>query len=329
MDRSGLLSHASPSRRPTALAYVPVALTLGLFTIVFCARLFSEPGGDGSALNGHDASNLNGGGFLPKLFSLVSNDSLALHLRELTANPHIAGTPENFETARYVKERFESYGLKAHHADYPVLLSYPLRQSLRLVRPVALNFSLREQPVHGDPYSASRAATDPFNAYSGSGRVGGGPEWARRSPEERKREGVEGAEGARGKPGREAAEGGGEGAEGEAGGAEVVYANYGRMEDFEELVAAIGREKVTGTVALIRYGKTFRGDKVRNAEKFGVAAVLLYSDPADYAPEGTDASHVYPQAEWLPALARSEAPCTQARATLPPPAGRPTQEGRG
>ncbi|GJP52214.1 hypothetical protein CLOM_g11356 [Closterium sp. NIES-68] len=94
---------------------------------------------------------------------------------------------------------------------------------------------------------------------------------------------------------------GGEGAEGEAGGAEVVYANYGRMEDFEELVAAIGREKVTGTVALIRYGKTFRGDKVRNAEKFGVAAVLLYSDPADYAPEGTDASHVYPQAEWLPA----------------------------
>ncbi|GJP52420.1 hypothetical protein CLOM_g11535 [Closterium sp. NIES-68] len=73
------------------------------------------------------------------------------------------------------------------------------------------------------------------------------------------------------------------------------------MEDFEELVAAIGREKVTGTVALIRYGKTFRGDKVRNAEKFGVAAVLLYSDPADYAPEGTDASHVYPQAEWLPA----------------------------
>ncbi|CAI5488664.1 unnamed protein product [Closterium sp. Naga37s-1] len=272
MDRSSLLPQTA-ARPRTAFAYVPLALTLGLFTFLFVSRLAYESRDAGSSLDGRDEDGLSSG-FLPKLFSLVSNESLALHLRELTAKPHIAGTPENFETARYVKEKFESYGLRAHYADYPVLLSYPLRQSLRLVRPVARNFSLREQPVHGDPFSASRAATDPFNAYSGSGRVGG----------------------------KGAGEAEGEGAgEGEAEGAAVVYANYGRMEDFEELVAAVGEEQVKGTVALIRYGKTFRGDKVRNAEKFGVAAVLLYSDPADYAPEGTDEAHVYPQQQWLPA----------------------------
>ncbi|CAI5497511.1 unnamed protein product, partial [Closterium sp. Naga37s-1] len=63
----------------------------------------------------------------------------------------------------------------------------------------------------------------------------------------------------------------------------------------------IGEEQVKGTVALIRYGKNFRGDKVRNAERFGLAAVLLYSDPANYAPEGTEEAYVYPQNQWLPA----------------------------
>ncbi|CAI5468103.1 unnamed protein product [Closterium sp. Yama58-4] len=272
MDRSTLLPQQVASRPRTVFAYVPLTLTLGLFTFLFFSRAYDSRDA-GSSLDGWNEDGLSCG-FLPKLFSLVSNESLALHLWELTAKPHIAGTPENFETARYVKEKFESYGLRAHYADYPVLLSYPLRQSLRLVRPVARNFSLREQPVDGDPFSASRAATDPFNAYSGSGSVGG--------------------------KGAGEAEAEGEGA-GEAEGAAVVYANYGREEDFEALVAAIGEEQVKGTVALIRYGKTFRGDKVRNAERFGVAAVLLYSDPADYAPEGTDEAHVYPQEQWLPA----------------------------
>ncbi|CAI7920380.1 unnamed protein product [Closterium sp. NIES-54] len=325
MDRSSLLPQTA-ARPRTAFAYVPLALTLGLFTFLFFSRLAYESRDAGSSVDGRDEDGLSCG-FLPKLFSLVSNESLALHLRKLTAKPHIAGTPENFETARYSPRvtcahhhrishpinsfrpshlpnhlspppfppcplsppqhtlpriTWQSYGLRAHYADYPVLLSYPLRQSLRLVRPVAHNFSLREEPVHGDPFSASRAATDPFNAYSGSGRVG------------RKASGRVSGKGA----GEEEAEG--EGA-GEAEGAAVVYANYGRMEDFEELVAAIGEEQVKGAVALIRYGKTFRGDKVRNAERFGVAAVLLYSDPADYAPEGTDAEHVYPQQQWLPA----------------------------
>src|SRR5205085_2917345 len=60
---------------------------------------------------------------------------------------------------------------------------------------------------------------------------------------------------------------------------EVVYANYGDIEDFRKL-AELGID-LHGRIALVRYGRSFRGLKVRNAERAGAAAVLIYSDPAD------------------------------------------------
>ncbi len=61
--------------------------------------------------------------------------------------------------------------------------------------------------------------------------------------------------------------------------AAVVYANYGRAEDFGRL-AELGVD-VAGKVVLMRYGGLYRGNKVLNAERAGAAAVLLYTDPAD------------------------------------------------
>lgn len=84
-------------------------------------------------------------------------------------------------------------------------------------------------------------------------------------------------------------------ASGEATG-QVVYANYGDVDDFAKL-AALGIE-ARGHVALVRYGKIFRGLKVRNAEKAGFAAVIIYSDPAD---DGYDAADPYPRGQGRPA----------------------------
>jgi N-acetylated-alpha-linked acidic dipeptidase len=61
--------------------------------------------------------------------------------------------------------------------------------------------------------------------------------------------------------------------------AEVVYANYGDVDDLKKL-ADLGVD-VRGRIVLVRYGKIFRGLKVRNAERAGAAAVVIYSDPAD------------------------------------------------
>ncbi|XP_044128512.1 putative N-acetylated-alpha-linked acidic dipeptidase isoform X1 [Bufo gargarizans] len=76
-----------------------------------------------------------------------------------------------------------------------------------------------------------------------------------------------------------------------------VYVNYGKVEDFYYLTRDLSMN-LTGTVAIARYGHIFRGDKVNNAERFGCAGMILYSDPADYVVGSLD--QVYPVDWWLP-----------------------------
>ena len=61
--------------------------------------------------------------------------------------------------------------------------------------------------------------------------------------------------------------------------AEIVYANYGRKEDFERL-RDMGIS-LTGKIVLARYGMNYRGYKVKYAQEMGASAVLMYTDPAD------------------------------------------------
>lgn len=60
---------------------------------------------------------------------------------------------------------------------------------------------------------------------------------------------------------------------------EVVYANYGRKEDFEQL-ARMGIS-VQGKVVIARYGGNFRGFKAHYAEQYGAIGLVIYSDPAN------------------------------------------------
>jgi N-acetylated-alpha-linked acidic dipeptidase len=73
----------------------------------------------------------------------------------------------------------------------------------------------------------------------------------------------------------------------------VVYANYGRKEDFEQL-ARLGIS-LKGRLALARYGGNFRGYKAKFAEAAGASGLVIYSDPGDggYA-QGIE----YPQGGW-------------------------------
>jgi N-acetylated-alpha-linked acidic dipeptidase len=59
--------------------------------------------------------------------------------------------------------------------------------------------------------------------------------------------------------------------------AQVVYANYGLPDDY----AALERlgQSVAGKIVLVRYGRGYRGVKVREAELRGAAGVLIYSEP--------------------------------------------------
>jgi N-acetylated-alpha-linked acidic dipeptidase len=70
---------------------------------------------------------------------------------------------------------------------------------------------------------------------------------------------------------------------------DVVYVNYGLIEDYAQL-DSMG-VSVKGKIAIARYGRSFRGIKAREAEKHGAMALLIYSDPQD---DGYVVGDVYP-----------------------------------
>jgi N-acetylated-alpha-linked acidic dipeptidase len=76
---------------------------------------------------------------------------------------------------------------------------------------------------------------------------------------------------------------------------QVVYANYGRPEDFTAL-ERLGIE-VKDKIVLVRYGELFRGLKIKNAQQRGARGVLIYSDPLD---DGYARGDVYPNGPFRP-----------------------------
>jgi N-acetylated-alpha-linked acidic dipeptidase len=173
------------------------------------------------------------------------------HLKTLTAEPHLASTPEDRKTADYVAQKFRAAGLETEIVPYRVLMNQP-----KVVRVEAYDSTGKllmsgptREHVDGDPYQDNPRVMMPFNGSSGSGDVT----------------------------------------------AEVVYANYGRLEDFDQLAAE--HIDLHGKIVLVRYGTNFRGVKVYIAEQRGAAGVLIYSDPQD---DGFSKGDAYPVGPWRP-----------------------------
>ncbi len=77
--------------------------------------------------------------------------------------------------------------------------------------------------------------------------------------------------------------------------APLVYANYGLPADYD-LLAARGID-VKGKIAIVRYGSSFRGTKVKVAHERGAVGCIIYSDPRD---DGYFQGDVYPKGAFRP-----------------------------
>jgi N-acetylated-alpha-linked acidic dipeptidase len=77
--------------------------------------------------------------------------------------------------------------------------------------------------------------------------------------------------------------------------ADVVYVNYGLIEDYAQL-DSMG-VSVRGKIAVARYGRSFRGIKAREAQRHGAVGLLIYSDPQD---DGFVRGDVYPDGPMRP-----------------------------
>lgn len=103
---------------------------------------------------------------------IPSSASARSHLQRLTRETHVAGTPEDYNTALYIRDRMRAYGLAAELKEYQVLLSYPKQPSIvELVAPRRERLKVQEAIVAQDPTSASRKIIPLFNGYSATGDV--------------------------------------------------------------------------------------------------------------------------------------------------------------
>ena len=77
--------------------------------------------------------------------------------------------------------------------------------------------------------------------------------------------------------------------------APLVYVNYGRMEDYEQLERMGVSPR--GAIVIVRYGQIFRGVKAKIAAEHGAVGCLIYSDPKD---DGYGAGAVFPNGPMRP-----------------------------
>lgn len=189
---------------------------------------------------------------LEEKFLAVPEPRLAQeHLRILTSEPHVAGSPEDRKTAEYVAKKFREAGLETRIDAYKVWFNLPKEILVEATAPAGLIMrGPSREHVEGDPYQDDPRVVMPFNSSSPSGEAE----------------------------------------------AELVYANYGRPEDFRRL-KQMGID-VRGKVVIARYGQNFRGVKALAAQENGAVALIIYSDPID---DGYFRGDAYPKGPYRPA----------------------------
>jgi len=175
--------------------------------------------------------------FEQRLLAIPDTASVRQMSRDLSAVPHMAGTPAQAATRDYVLERMRSWGIDAWSKEYTVYLPQPDTVAAWLITGSRTQRLSLAEPGTGPQ-------VPPFNGYTGDGDVT----------------------------------------------AEVVYVNYGLIEDYKTL-DSLG-VSVRGKIALVRYGRSFRGIKAREAQKRGAVGMIVYSDPQD---DGFFRGDVYPK----------------------------------
>lgn len=175
--------------------------------------------------------------FEQRLIAVPDTASVRQMSRDLSAVPHMAGTPAQAVTRDYVIEKMKSWGIDAWSKEYSIYLPQP-----DTVAAWILNGRRVERLTLAEPGSGPQVP--PFNGYSGDGNVT----------------------------------------------AEVVYVNFGLIEDYKTL-DSLGIS-VSGKIALARYGRSFRGIKAREAQKRGAVGLIVYSDPQQ---DGYFQGDVYPK----------------------------------
>ena len=153
---------------PRLFALLLFTAALGLFSRPAPAQIAPQ-GGFGYANFGAEAK-------LEEEFLAVPDPRVAGEdLKTLTAEPHLAGTPEDLKTAELVARKFRTAGLDTQIVPYRVLLDYPKEVRIEAWDEAGhlLIAGPNREHVNDDPYQDNPRIVMPYNSSSGSGDVTG------------------------------------------------------------------------------------------------------------------------------------------------------------
>jgi N-acetylated-alpha-linked acidic dipeptidase len=148
-----------------------VALSI-LLTLLLCQSIASAQNRS-EAIDGFPSQLSEIERQLERQYRLVPSPTTSREeLRRLTSEAHIAGSPEDYATAIYVRDLMRSFGLASELKEYQVLLPYPRTPSIvELVSPRRERLQVRENVLREDPTSSSRKIVPLYNGYGAAGDI--------------------------------------------------------------------------------------------------------------------------------------------------------------
>ncbi|KAL8947085.1 MAG: hypothetical protein Q9222_006592 [Ikaeria aurantiellina] len=167
--------------------------------------------------------------------------------RYYTSGPHLAG--KNLTQALWTRERWQEFGVSdSNIVAYDVYINYHVDHRLALLESVNVTKDDRPFAAHYDIKYECMMREDVLDEDPTTGLDSSTPTYH------------------------------GYSASGDVI-AEYVYVNFGTYWDFEDLVKA--NVSLEGKIAISKYGRGFRGLKVKRAQELGMVGIVLYTDPQE------------------------------------------------
>lgn len=189
------------------------------------------------------------------LVSILTDTPDSDHVKQwssyYTSGPHLAG--QNFSQAKHTLDLWQSFGIEASLEKYDVYLNYPIDHRLTLLKPSKSHAAHQKRsnetsPVALEVAHEAKLEEDVLAEDQTTGLSNRVPTFHGYS-----------ANGNTTAP--------------------FVFVNYGTYDDFEALRKA--DVDLKGKIAIAKYGRCFRGLKVKRAEELDMVGVVIYSDPGD------------------------------------------------
>jgi len=145
-----------------------IALLLGVTLLVSPAAQSQQPAG----IRGFSAAGAAAERERETRFQGVPKpDNLREYMREISAEPHNAGSPGSRKVAEYILGKFKSWGLNAAIEEHEALMPFPTERVVELIAPEKHTATLKEPGVDADTDSTDANQLPTFNAYSADGDV--------------------------------------------------------------------------------------------------------------------------------------------------------------